>query len=215
MTVNIFFTNWRRRDHLYKIIEAIKSQTLVPNIFIIDNASSDPLNRFDANFQDVKVIPSDNSKMCWQRWLSALDFPSTYSCVMDDDIIPAAKDVVEKCFHYMEQNKKVDAIGAYGVKYLKQLGYFRSEHTYCKHKDVPVPILKGRFMFVRNSSISVLDKQTEPTCDDIKVSSFLKVKVLPGCLVNSFEDLPTGNESLSAKSYQSAKREYAANRYLK
>lgn len=215
MKLNIFFTNWRRRDHLYKIIEAIKSQTLVPNIFVIDNASHDPSNRFDDTFEGVKVIHSDNKKMCWERWLCAIDFAGDYSCIMDDDIIPTTKDVIEKCFNYMEQNKKVDAIGAYGVKYLKQMGYFGSEHTYCKHKDVAVPILKGRFMFVRNSSISCLDKQIEPTCDDIKVSSFLKVKILPGCLVNNFQDLPTANESLSAKSYQSAKREYAVNKYFK
>lgn len=215
MKINIFLTNWRRRDHLYKIIDCIKSQSLLPNIFVIDNASTDPLNQFELKSSDIQLIKSDNSKMCWQRWLSALDFPSTYSCVMDDDIIFTRKHIIEKCANYMEDTPKVDAIGAYGVKYSKQLGYFRSEHTYCKHKDVPVPILKGRFMFVRSSSIACLDRETEPTCDDIKVSSFLRVKVLPGCLVNSFEDLPTGNESLSAKSYQSTKREYAANRYFK
>lgn len=215
MTVNIFFTNWRRRSHLYRIIEAIKSQTLVPNIFVIDNASTDPENRFELSSEYVKTIKSDNSKMCWERWLCALDFPSQYSCIMDDDIVPTTNTVIEKCFDYMEQNQKVDAIGAYGVKYLKQLGYFKSEHTYCKHKDVEVPILKGRFIFARNSSLSSVDKQVEPTCDDIKVSSFLKKKILPGCLVNSFEDLPTGTEALSAKSFQFAKREYAANKYFK
>lgn len=215
MTVSIFFTNWRRRSHLYKIIEAIKSQTLLANIFVIDNASNDSKNKFELSLEDVKVIKSDNSKMCWERWLYALDSPSTYSCIIDDDIIPSKNDIIEKCANYMNQNQKVDAIGAYGVKYLKNLGYFKSEHTYCKHKDVAVPILKGRFMFVRNSSIQCIDREVEPTCDDIKVSSFLKVKVLPGCLVNSFEDLPTGTEALSAKSFQFIKREYAVNKYFK
>ena len=56
MTVNIFFTNWRRRSHLYRIIEAIKSQTLVPNIFVIDNASTDPENRFELSSEYVKTI---------------------------------------------------------------------------------------------------------------------------------------------------------------
>lgn len=215
MNVNIFFTNWRRRNHLYNIIDETKLQTLVPNIFVIDNASNDTANKFEQKHNDITVIAKDNSKMCWERWLTALEFTNTYVCVMDDDIIFSQKYVIERCAKYMDENKEVDAIGAYGVKYSKLFGYFRSEHTYCKHKDVPVPILKGRFMFVRSSSIANLDKECEPTCDDIKVSAMLRNKVLPGCLVNSFSDLSTGTESLSAKSYQSAKREYAAKRYFK
>ena len=214
MSVNIFFTNWRRSNHLYKIIDETKSQSLIPNIFVIDNASNDIQNKFVSNYSDITVIEKDNSKMCWERWLVALSNPNKYICIMDDDIVFKNKDVLKKCYNYMENNANVDAIGAYGVKYLKQLGYFGSEHTYCKHKDVPVPILKGRFMFVRFDSIFNLNKETELTCDDIKVSSILKTKILPGCLVDSFEDLPQGTESLSIKSYQNIKRDYAAKRYF-
>lgn len=134
---------------------------------------------------------------------------------MDDDISFTKKDVLEKCFKYMEEAPQVDAIGAFGVKYTPHKNYFGCEHTYCKHKDVPVTILKGRFMFVRFDKLANMDREVDLTCDDIKVSSFLKNKILPGVLVNCFYDLPQGDEALSSKSYQNIKREVAAKRYFR
>ena len=213
--MNIIFTNWRRRNNLYQIVESTKKQTLVPNIIVVDNASNDPDNCFETSDEKITVIKKNNSNMCWERWLTAFDFPDKYICVMDDDISFSKDCVLQRCYEYMETNPNVDAIGAYGVKYLRYKGYFGSEHTYCKHKDVEVPILKGRFMFVRFQSLTNLDKNLELTCDDIKVSAILKNKILPGCLVHCFEDLPQGSESLSAKSYQNIKRDYAAKKYFK
>jgi hypothetical protein len=188
---------------------------LVPNIFVIDNAANDEKNNFLTEDSSIKILQKNNTKMCWERWLAALENKNKYVCVMDDDITFSKPDVMQKCYEYMEENIKVDAIGAYGVKYAKNMGYFGSEHTYCKHKDVEVPILKGRFMFVRFESIIQIDQKVEPTCDDIKISSFLKKKILPGCLVHSFHDLPQGNESLSGKFYQNTQRDYAAKMYFK
>lgn len=215
MNITTIFTNWKRKDNLHSIIKDVKNQTLVPKIIVVDNASKDKQFCFETTDPSVTILPRDNSKMCWERWLTALECPNKYVCVMDDDLTFARLNVIQNCYNYMEENLKVDAIGAFGVKYANFLSYFGSEHTYCKHKDVPVSILKGRFMFVRFESIKDLNKDVEATCDDIKVSAALKNKILPGCLVNGFQDLPQGNESLSAKSYQSIKREYAAKRYFK
>lgn len=213
--MNIIFTNWRRRNNLYKIIEETKKQTLVPKIFVVDNASNDPNNCFETTDESITVIKKDNSKMCWERWLVALDNPQKYFCVMDDDINFAKNDILESGVTYLDVNEKVDAIGAYGVKYVSNKNYFSCEHTYCKHKDVPVPILKGRFIMLRFSSVANLDRETELTCDDIKVSSVIRNKILPGAFVNGFVDLPEGNESLSVKSYQNVKRDLACKRYFK
>lgn len=215
MNINIFLLNWRRRENLYKIINAIKAQTMIPNIVVIDNASTDINHSFSYPDENITVIQKNNENMCWERWLAALNFPNKYICVMDDDIIFSKSTVIESCYNYMESNNKVDAIGAYGVKYSKQFTYFGSEHTYCKHKDVQVPILKGRFMFVRFDSIRELNKDAEPTCDDIKISSILKTKILPACLLDSFIDLPQANEAISAKHYQNTKREYAVRKYFR
>jgi len=212
----IFLTNWRRKSNLIEVIDSIKKQTIIPDIVLIDNASNDDENKFLHYDEKIEIINSDNSLMCWKRWETSFNYESKYICIMDDDLCFTRNDVLKNCFEYMENDQSIDAIGLEGVKLIKSKGYFGSNHQFAKsNHTIPVSIIKGRFMFVRSNSLLDVDMTPDFTCDDIKISSFLRKKILPSVLWNSFKDLPQGSEALSAKQYQHIKREYATKRYFK
>ena len=214
MSVTLIYTNWKRKDNLLDIIESAKQQTYPLNIIVIDNSSQDHLNKI--NVEGVSYIKKNNDLKCWERWIFAKKCQTEYVCIMDDDLIFSDNNIISDCVSYMNQNYNVDCIGYEGVVYSKHSGYWGSEHYTCNDsQDIKVNIVKGRFMFIKTDSLSLLDDLVEPTCDDIKVSSILDIKVLPKILYGRFEDLPYGDESLSQKSYQQVKRDYAVKSYFK
>jgi GT2 family glycosyltransferase len=216
MDVAIIYTNWRRKNNLHKIIKNVFKQTLLPKIIIIDNSSQDEQNKFIIDDDKVTIINSDNSLKCWQRWLVAIKEDSKYVCVMDDDICFSIDNVLENCYDFMENNLNIDCIGYEGVDLIKGKSYFDNNHYGSqRNKNIKVDIVKGRFMFIRKSSIVNLNLNPDLTCDDIKVSSHLKNKLIPNFLYNGFYELPQGSESLSRRHYQPDQRNYAAKKYFK
>jgi GT2 family glycosyltransferase len=214
----IVFTNYKRKDNLVQIINETKKQTLLPKIVLIDNSSNDNYNKFQYdNINNIDVIKSDNSLKCWKRWEISFDYECEYLCIMDDDLIFTKNDILEKCYNYMKSYNHLDGIGAFGVKINKKESYFNCIHlSPSMTSDIKVDIIKGRFMFIRKKSLNeILNRKPDLTCDDIKISSFLKIKYIPSFLHESFNDLKWGNESLSLKSYQRIKREYSFKKYFK
>jgi hypothetical protein len=216
MNILIIYTNWRRRYNLYDIVSKCKKQTIIPKIVIIDNASLDENNRYVNDDESIEVIKKNNELMCWERWMTSFNYDSKYLCIMDDDLIFKNDFVLDKCVEYMDRETHIDCIGPEGVVFVKNQSYFGSKHYLCNtDKDINVSIIKGRFMFLRRSSLDGLNLKPDLTCDDIKVSSHLKTKVLPSVLFDCFEDLHQGNESLSLKQYQRNAREFAKQKYFK
>ena len=214
MSINIIFTNWKRKNNLLQILNETLNQTLLPIIHIVDNSSND--NDFKIEFENTNIIKSDNSLMCWKRWEVAFDLDSKYICIMDDDLIFSHDNVLKNCYDYMENNKNIDAIGYEGVIKMINRNYVESKHISPNiYNDIKVDIIKGRFFFLKKESLNFVNKNPDLTCDDIKVSSHLTNKYIPSILYNSFEDLEQGTESLSYKSYQKEKREYAFKKYFK
>lgn len=216
MDLTIILTNWKRKNNLLQIVDKIKDQTIRVNLIIIDNCSFDLENKILIENKEIKIIAKDNSLMCWERWEEAIKQDTKYICIMDDDLIFTRNNVLQDCYNYMEANNNIDCIGLEGVKLIKSKGYFGSNHQFAKsNHTIPVSIIKGRFMFLKKESLNGLDMTPDLTCDDIKVSSHLKVKILPPILWNSFKDLPQGNESLSGKQFQHIKRDYATKKYFR
>ncbi len=212
--LTIIYTNWRRRDNLNEIVTNCLKQTLLPKIVVIDNAFSDNDNKFIIDNPLVEILKKDNSLKCWERWLVSLDYDSKYICIMDDDLSFSRDNILEDCYNYMENNLTVDCIGYQGVKLNYDKEYFKSEHHQAILKDVPVTIIKGRFMFIRKTSLN-FDLKPDFTCDDIKISSTLKTKILSYVLCDGFYELFQGDESLSLKHYQHIQREYATKKYFR
>lgn len=214
MEITIIYTNWRRRNNLNEIVQNCLKQTLLPEIVIVDNAFLDENNKFICDDSSVQILEKNNSLKCWERWLTALDYNSKYICIMDDDLSFTRNEIMKECYDYMEINTNVDCIGYQGVKLNNNREYFNSPHYESSFKDIPVSIVKGRFMFIRKTSLN-FDLTPDLTCDDIKISSILKTKILPSILYKGFYELIQGDESLSLKHYQHTQREYAAKRYFK
>jgi hypothetical protein len=69
-------------------------------------------------------------------------------------------------------------------------------------------------MFLRSESLKNKEYKSDPTCDDIVVSSYLTSKIIPSFLCESFDYLIEGNESLSKKSFQTPRREIVSKIYF-
>jgi len=214
MSITLIYTNWRRKKNLEEIVNKAKKQTVPVKIVVVDNASDSPEHQFYTD--NIDIVRRHNEKQCWERWLVSLEYDSEYICIMDDDLNFTRDTVLAECELFMNLYKDTDCLGYEGVRLEKGKGYFGSEHYRSNpHKNLQLPIIKGRFMFIRKDKLTNLDLNTDLTCDDIKVSSFLNKKLLPNFLFNAFEELPQGSEALSAKSFQSKQREYATKRYFK
>jgi hypothetical protein len=212
--ISIVFLNWKRRENLSSILLQTLSQTIQPDMYLIDNASND--ERYKITVTDpIKYIPKDNSLQCWARWELVKDINSNYFCVIDDDITFSDHKVLEICKNFMDKNPSVDAVGYAGV-----INDQKSQYWYCTHiqnpedKNISVDVIKGRFMFIRRSSLEGLDMTPDFTCDDIKVSSHLKKKIVLSELGNKFSNMKEGDEALHVQVSQREKREISMRKYF-
>jgi glycosyltransferase involved in cell wall biosynthesis len=210
----MIFLNWKRSNNLNYIIDRSLDQTIVPKIIVIDNSSKDPSNKIESR-ESFEYIPSDNSLQCWSRW-SILDKVTTdYVCVMDDDLAFTQTDVLSICEKYMDENPEVNAVGYAGVIGNSTDSYWSSIHHHTPlEKNINVRIIKGRFMFIRKKSLEGLDQTPDFTCDDIKVCSHLKNKVLLSDLRNKFMNLQEGMEAVHRQPQQHQRREKAVQKYF-
>lgn len=209
-------TNWRRKEYLKDILLQIQNQTVKSDIILVDNASNDINHKFDLQ-TNISILNKQNENKCWERWNVILNNLNNYDYVtiLDDDLKPIDDQIYEKCVNFLEQNKNIDAVGREGVIYKKEKGYVGSHHLFPDlNKNISVDIIKGRFMFIRSSSLKDNEYKPDPTCDDIVVSSHLTNKTIPNFLSKSFEDLVEGNESLSRKSFQTPRREIVSKIYF-
>lgn len=214
MNTDAIFTNWRRSKQLEKIARDATRQTAHPRVCVVDN-STEPEHRY-VGVAHTRFV-SDNSQKCWMRWVFAMSCSREFICVMDDDLTFADGCVLADCEAWMRDHPSVDAIGAFGVKLRAGRGYWRSKHYNHGGDDTPVDIIKGRFVFLRQSSFPPIDINHDginDTCDDICISSKLGSKALPGVLKGRFKNLGEGEHALHASKAQRDKREQAKTLYF-
>lgn len=211
--ITLIYLNWKRNHQLKRIIEDAKKQTERPKIIVIDNSSNDIHHKIDVT--EVEYIPSDNKNQCWERWVHAVKTDTEYVCVMDDDLTFNDNTTLNKCLNYMDKNPKVDAVGYTGVNYDSNQGYFNSPHYgHPLQHNLEVPIIKGRFMFIRKKSLEGLDMEPDLTCDDIKVCGHIKNKVLLSDIRGHLINLKEGDEAVFRQHGQHQKREIASKKYI-
>lgn len=214
-SISMIFLNWKRRDNLSIILDKVKKQTELPSIYVIDNSFTDPNNKITTD-ETINYIPSDNSLQCWSRWNLSKDISSKYICVMDDDLIFTDDNVLEICKNYLDLNVYVDAVGYAGVLDDGNNNYWRSTHLHIPTDvDTNVKVIKGRFMFIRKESLITLDMTPDFTCDDIKVSSHLRNKVLLSDLRGKFTNMSEGEEAVHRQPQQHQRRLDAMHKYFK
>jgi hypothetical protein len=206
--------NWRRPNHVRRIVSSLRAQSVPVEIFLLDNSGSS--ENFDVDF----TLRSNKNLHCWMRWAMAMYANSEFVFSLDDDLEMVDPKTLEKCIGGI--HGVVEALGYEGVRLVPKMDYARSHHKrVMSSKDFEVDIIKGRFLFTRKSTVvSVLRGQSASTEngrieDDILLSSEIQgIKLLPGFLKGSFRELPTGWEALHRQPDHRRSREYARQKYF-
>lgn len=149
--VSVILNCFKRPDTLKLQIEALKNQTVKPtNIFIWQNRGNldqfEPINK-DIQYGHVSCISNYNFGV-WSRFSFALNCPSKYICVFDDDTIPQPR-WLENC---IESNKiKRGLYGAIGVIFndLNYSNYIRHGWANPNEEIVQVDIVGHSWFFER------------------------------------------------------------------
>jgi hypothetical protein len=213
MRITALLLNWKRQENILKVIQSIKDQSVDIDIWLWNNNPEDKTS-YDV---DVQVNSSSNFK-CWPRWLIGSMVDDGYIFTLDDDIMFDRSDVIENCVKiYKELPKKLfPIIGYSGVILNESKDYWKSIHINKpnERKDVKVDIIKGRFMFMNKNILNRVLLENEPTCEDIKISSYSKYKILPSVIQNGLINLDEGLEALHASIEQRDKRTVAVKKYF-
>lgn len=215
MKITALLLNWKRQENIVKVIQSIKDQTVDIDIWLWNNNPEDK-TKYDV---DVQIDSSNNFK-CWPRWLIGSMVDDGYIFTLDDDIMFSKNDVIENCvktYQNIITKELFPIIGYSGVKLNENKDYWDSKHFHkpYKNENIMVDIIKGRFMFMDNNILSKVKMQNEPTCEDIKISSYSKYKMIPSSIINGLVNLDEGSEALHASSEQREKRNIAVKRYFK
>jgi hypothetical protein len=215
MKITALLLNWKRQENIVKVIKSIKDQSVDIDIWLWNNNPEDKTS-YDV---DVQVNSSNNFK-CWPRWLIGSMVDDGYIFTLDDDLMFNRSDIIENCVKTYEKigNKELfPIIGYSGVILNESKDYWGSPHIHKpnEEKDIKVDIIKGRFMFMNKNILNKVVLENEPTCEDIKISSYSNYKLLPSVIQNGLINLDEGQEALHASPIQRDKRIIAVKKYFK
>jgi hypothetical protein len=210
MSTTALLLNWKRQDRIPLTIQSIRKQDAGVKIWLWNNNPADTKS-YDVDYQ----FNSPENFKCWPRWLLGSMVTTDYIFTLDDDLTITNPRHISNCISYIK-SKPIDTIlGFTGVILERDKTYWQSPHINATpNRDARVDIVKGRFMFMRSSLLNSVKLENDPTCEDIKVSSYSKNKFIPGIFHNCFQNLPEGDESLWKQPIQHNNRIVAAMRYF-
>lgn len=204
--VTAILLNWKRPHNIHKVIKSIRSQDVPIDIWLWNN--SNIVEQFDVD----QYFHSSINLKCFPRWCLASMVQTKYFFVIDDDIMFSDNRVISDCIKHSNIEDLI--IGHTGVILNDEKIYFDSEHFSNVAKSVYVDIVKGRFMFMKQSLMNSVTMDVSFTCEDIKISSHSNNKVLPAFLHNRFVDLEEGEEALFRTEGQKELRQLAVNQFF-
>ena len=215
MKVTALLLNWKRQENIVKVIQSIRDQSVKVDIWLWNN------NNEDTTSYDVDVqFNSSNNFKCWPRWLVGSMVDEGFIFTLDDDIMFNKTDVIENCLKTYETIDKTKTvfpiIGYSGVVLNKEKDYWDSKHIHKPYDDTDtiVDVVKGRFMFMDSKILKNVLLENEPTCEDIKISSYSNYKIIPSLISNGLINLDEGSEALHSSLEQRKKRTEATKKYF-
>lgn len=213
MKVTALLLNWKRPQNIIKVINSIKKQTVKVDIWLWNN--NDDKTKYDV---DVQIDSSNNFK-CWPRWTMGSMADNGYIFTLDDDIMFSRDTIIEECintFNKFKNDFPLTILGYSGVIINNEKNYWSSTHIQQPqfNNDTVVDVVKGRFMFMDKNILNNVMLENEPTCEDIKISSYSNHKIIPSILHNGLVNLTEGSEALHADMSQREKRIIALKRYF-
>ena len=214
MKVTALLLNWKRQENIVKVIQSIRDQSIDVDIWLWNNNIEDKTS-YDV---DVQINSSNNFK-CWPRWLIGSMVDEGFIFTLDDDIMFNKTDVIENClkiYETIDTTETFPIIGYSGVVLNEEKDYWSSTHTHKPYEDtdIMVDVIKGRFMFMDSKILKNVLLENEPTCEDIKISSYSNYKVIPSLLSNGLTNLKEGREALHKSLEQKEKRTVAVKKYF-
>lgn len=212
--VTALLLNWKRQQNIVKVIDSIRKQNVNIDIWLWNN-NKDDKNKYDV---DVQINSSNNFK-CWPRWTMGSMVENGYIFTLDDDIMFSRNNVIEDCINVHKSIPNqflLPIIGYTGIIINEEKNYWSSKHILNPdvNNDILVDVIKGRFMFMDKNILNNVILENEPTCEDIKISSYSRYKVIPSVLKNGLVNLTEGEEALHASLLQREKRKIALKKYF-
>lgn len=80
--VTVILTNYKRPLNVIAIIKALEN---IAPLWIVNN---NPDIKIRENKSIEKIINNDKNELCIDRWRWAMEVPTEYVCILDDDILP-------------------------------------------------------------------------------------------------------------------------------
>ena len=210
--VTALLLNWKRPENLKRTIASLRSQSIPVAIWLWNN------NPEDRTPYDVdQKFEAPRNFYCWPRWLLGSLIDTEFLFTLDDDLTFGDGEVLVDALSYLKQLPLTSIVGYCGVQLDSDRNYWQSKHYHQPEVDreVGVDIVKGRFMLMRKKFIGRISLENEPTCEDIKVSSYSEKKILPSILRGRLIDLPEGSEALHANPEQRKRRVESTLRYFR
>lgn len=200
--VTAVLVSWRRPENVYRLVDALRGQTVEPELMLLNN-----LDVATYGVEQAASIPWNAGPMV--RHLFAPCATTPWVMYMDDDLMPGDDGFVEDALEVAAE--RPDGIsGAWGRTLHRQPPHYRDGYR-------AVPIIIGRFWLFRRELLKrvhlpPMDAPHIFRCDDIYVSLEIgggePVHWADAGLRGRLEDLPDGGAdvALSLQDEHIAKR---------
>ncbi len=125
--ITVILNGFRRPDNLSQQMRALKQQTVQPeHIFLWYNEPGRWRRRNNSVIRQTTAAVSNHNFGVWSRFYYALNAPTKYVCVFDDDTIPGRR-WLENCLKTIQTHRGL--LGSIGV-------VFESDDDYYQHRRV-------------------------------------------------------------------------------
>jgi len=144
--VTVLLSGYKRPYSLIEQFNAVKNQTH-KNIDIVLWINKVKDIEFDKDILDIcKTIVSTENYGVWGRFALALNFPTKYICVIDDDTIPGCE-WIENCLDTISKNRGIittrGVLMNHGKDHLYPLPESYTAHGWCNQNEKPVRVDMG------------------------------------------------------------------------
>lgn len=206
MDILVVILHFKRTENMRAIVDAMRKQTVSPRIALWNNGAQISNPEVDYFFQ------SPENLYCMARWHVASLLASEYVCIIDDDMIPATDDLLEKCARACRSHGDKRIIGYAGKRLGPGPDYYSGGQrvlvTHTQAREVPerfVDVVLGQFMFMHVSllrRVPLYCPYYQQRGDDIWISLKTAVArnyhVVPNFMIGALDALPDLDVGLSS-----------------
>lgn len=150
----LLLTNYMRPTNVLKIVERFKD--FMPITIINNNSAYD----IPKNFYAQTIYNNSSNRYCIDRWHRVLDCETEYVCILDDDILPYKKTILD--LRKISESYPNSLVGIYGqTGTINANSYEELEDYWCREGQVE--IVAGTCLIVHKIAIEqIFTKYIKP-----------------------------------------------------